>query len=503
MGGGEPSTPATPELHATRSASIALGALALAVSAVLLTYLGLSVFSAPAADDYCYAVRVRRLGFLAAQVDWYQKWSGRYTGTLLLSAFGLTDIERTYPAIGAIALVLTWLAMLALVAAVAGNALGRARTVLAAGVLGALFLAGLPDVAQGIYWAAGSLTFQFANISFILLVAILVYRELREPSVGTRALLWTAAAALVVLIVGANEVSLVLTLLLLAAGTGGALRAGRSTVAFWGGLLGLAVLAAAVSALAPGNVARAGAEAANPTVLRPQPLLAAALFLPWTLLRLAYWSSSLGLWAATILLVGGTWRWARGVLCPGSVFSRRYLQYPAAWAAGLGLLNLIGFVINRYPLPERAESVVWLLFLLGWFPSAVILAHWRGEAALEPRTVRLLVPVAAVLAVSIVGSPNNFEAFKDTYRGYRYYREVAERRAIIQAAKAAGREDVVVPSLSRPPRTLLATEMTTDPENFRNSCVAAYHGLRSIRLGSPEPAPGGIGSGGKGGQPGR
>jgi hypothetical protein len=295
-----------------------------------------------------------------------------------------------------------------------------------------------------------------------------------------------AAAALAVLIVGANEVSLVLTLLLLAAGTGGAFRAGRSTVAFWGGLLGLAVFAAAVSALAPGNFARAGAEAASPTVLRPPPLLAAVLFLPWTLLRLAYWSSSLGLWAATLLLVGKTWRWARGLLCPGGSFSRCYLRYPAAWAAGLVLLNLIGFVINRYPLPERAESVVWLLFLLGWFPSAVILAHWCGEAALEPPTVRLLVPVVVVLAVSIVGAPNNFEAFKDAYRGYRFYREVAERRAMIEAAKAAGQDDVVVPSLSRPPRTLLATEMTTDPENFRNRCVAAYHGLRSIRLGSPE-----------------
>ena len=127
-----------------------------AVAIVLLTYLGLALFVAPAADDYCYAVRARVLGFLPAQVVLYQKWSGRYTGTLLLSALGVTDMERNYPLAAVAAVLLTYLGMLALVAAVAGDRLGRGRTLLAAGVLSTLYLAGLPDVAQAIYWATGS-----------------------------------------------------------------------------------------------------------------------------------------------------------------------------------------------------------------------------------------------------------------------------------------------------------------------------------------------------------
>ena len=58
-------------------------------------------------------------------------------------------------------------------------------------------------------------------------------------------------------------------------------------------------------------------------------------------------------------------------------------------------------------------------------------------------------------------------------------------RELIRAAKARGDTDVVLPSLSRPPRTLFVTEITTDPANFRNHCFAEYHGFRSIRLGSP------------------
>jgi hypothetical protein len=66
---------------------------------------------------------------------------------------------------------------------------------------------------------------------------------------------------------------------------------------------------------------------------------------------------------------------------------------------------------------------------------------------------------------------------------------MAGRRALFPAAKASEPEDVTVSSLSRAPRTLLATELTTNPANLRNSRVAAYHGLRSIRLGR-EPSPG-------------
>jgi hypothetical protein len=471
-----------------RFAEVVLG---IATAIVLLTYLALALFATPAADDYCYAVRARVLGFLPAQAVLYQKWSGRYTGTLLLSALGVTDMERIYPLVADAALVLTCLAMLALVAVVAAERLGLGRTLLAAGVLTALYLAGLPDVAQAIYWASGSLTYQAGNVGLTFLAAVLIYRERHAHHWALRSALWIAGAALVMLVQGTNDLTMLLTTFVLGAGALCAFRARRGSVGFWTGLLVVALVAGVVSGLAPGNFARAAAEATGPR-LRPQPLLAAVLFLPWTVLRAAYWLSSLGLWAATMLWLDTGLPSARARLYRHGRFDRRYLLVPAAALGAYLALSFLGFLVNRHPLPERAESVLWLFFLLAWFPSATILTHWLAGDGLARYAGRLRVPALLLLAVSLLGAPNNFEAFKDAYRGYRYYREMAERREVIRAAKASGQADVVVPSLSRPPRSLMATEVTTDPHNHRNACLAEYYGLRSIRLGSEAPGPSAI-----------
>jgi hypothetical protein len=91
----------------------------------------------------------------------------------------------------------------------------------------------------------------------------------------------------------------------------------------------------------------------------------------------------------------------------------------------------------------------------------------------------------AILLVAILGAPAVVEAAKDVYRGYRFAGEMRARHAALRSAAAHGTQDAVVASLSRPPRTLFATDVTTDPANHRNRCTAQYFGLQSIRLGRP------------------
>jgi hypothetical protein len=135
-------------------------------------------------------------------------------------------------------------------------------------------------------------------------------------------------------------------------------------------------------------------------------------------------------------------------------------------------------------LPERAESVVYLLFLLGWYPTLIILAHWLIGDGLQRIDRRWVAPAAALLLINLLGTPNVFEAYKDSYRGYRYHQELQEREAAIQAAKKRGETDITVASLSHPPRTLFATDIATDPGNFRNQCMSEYYQVHSIRLGA-------------------
>ena len=181
--------------------------------------------------------------------------------------------------------------------------------------------------------------YQMGNVGVLLLAAILACREQRTPSPLLRGLLFIAGMVLAALLPGANDVTLLLTLFLLASGTGAAFRARRPTVAFWASLLVVGLLASAVSGLAPGNYARVESIAVSP-MLRPQPLLAAVLFLPWTVLRAAYWLSSLGLWAGTLLLLDASWQWARGLLYRDGTFDRRYLRLPVVWTTAYLALSL-------------------------------------------------------------------------------------------------------------------------------------------------------------------
>lgn len=276
---------------------------------------------------------------------------------------------------------------------------------------------------------------------------------------------------------------MLLTVMSLGGGAAVSLWLHRTAAKFWIALTVVALIGAAAAVFAPGNFARMGALEST-GMLRPALWGAAVLYLPWVALRIAYWLSHAGLWAAAALLFIVTHSRVRTLLFRSGSFDRRWFLLPLAWFGGLLALNLLGFVINRYPLPERAESVVYLLFLLGWFPAALITGHYLLRNMPAPSGSLTLAIPAVVLAVSLAGAPNIFEVYKDTYRGYRYWKEMQARFDLLEQARKSSNPDAIVPSVSRPPRTLFATELSTDPANFRNACMASYFGLRSVRLGS-------------------
>jgi hypothetical protein len=454
---------------------------------VLMTFGALSAFAFPSADDFCYAVKARALGFVGAQRDMYFTWSGRYSASAAISAFVLAGgLQRFYPHAAVLVLLLTAAAFVALLLAL-GWPKYPLRILLAGSLaLCVQFIAGLPDVAQAVYWVAGSFTYQLGNVFLLLLLALVAQQE-RGAASGwlVPGLRFAAGSILALVAVGENEVTLVCTLIVLATCAALAWLWQRRTIWFLTSLLAVAIVGALISVLAPGNMVRA-ASLSTDGMIRPSAWLAVSLFLPWTLLRIVYWLSNPALWASAFLLVVITWDDAKSILQREGDFDRRWLIVPACWAGLLFILNGVGFLVNRYPLPERAESVVLLAFLIGWYPSVVVLYH-RFLPAWPPSFSHFAMRWAlALLVVGLVGAPNVVEAFKDVYRGYRYHREMSARLALISESKARGNHGLEVPSISRPPRTLFATELTTDTSNFRNSCTAGYYGLPWIRLGDSQ-----------------
>ncbi len=462
-----------------------VGMLAVAVTMVIGLFIGLSFFDYPSADDFCYAAKVNQLGFFGAQAFWYENWSGRYTLNLAWTALMMSgDIFQIYRYPPIILLVSTWLGFSFLTAKIAQGGVSTPFIVLSGGIWTLLFISGIPDPAQTFYWIGGSFTYQMPNIFLIFLLGLLIWRETTAKDTRLRKFIFVLSSLLVVATIGVNEISLLLTLIALGGGALHAFSIRRDSRLFWTALLVIGIGATLVSVLAPGNYQRyAGIE--QDTMLRPTPWLAAFLYLPWVALRLLYWLSNLGLWASAVILLAITFHAAKARLYVDGKFTKLFLVFPVLWIGLIFVLNAVGFLINRYPLPERAESVLYLLFLLGWYPSFIILVHFLVGDKIQFGDRHLIAPAAVLLLVSVLGTPNVFEAYKDVYRGYRYAQEIRTRIDVIQAARNRGEKNITVDSLSRPPRTLFATDIATDPNNFRNQCTREYYELESIRLGSP------------------
>lgn len=465
-----------------------LQALAAGAGLVLLLFAGLAFFAHPASDDFCFAAATAKLGFARAQAYWFDGWSGRYAATAAISAAVLPGhlVER-YAAWPIATLAATLAAFHALAWSVGQGAIRQPLMLLIAAVLSVLFIALTPEPAQTFYWVTGALTYQLGNVAYVLLVAavVAIERGLAVTRAG-RVAIFVGAAASAVVAIGANEASLLLTLLTLATGTTATLLLRRATSRAWLTLLAIAIIAAALSLAAPGNLARAGSLAGD-GMLRPPAWLALAAYLPWALLRLAYWMSNLGVWALAALLWLGTHQRVRSVLYADGRLDRRCLAIPALWIGAMLLLHAMGFVVNRYPLPERAEAVVALVFLLGWCASAVVIAHAVHGDRPPPSPRQATLAAGALLVLALLGSPTIFEGYKDVYRGYRFAKEMRARFALLELHRGDVARDIALASLSRPPRTLFATDIGTDRADPRNVCVAWYFQLRSVTLGPNLP----------------
>lgn len=466
---------------------ILIGLLLIIVIAVLALFIGLSFFNFPSADDFCFAAKAQQLGFFSAQVFWYEHWSGRYTLNLLWTALMQSkDIFQIYRFPPIVLLLSTGFGMSFLIARITQGSLSTLLILLSGGVAMVLLISGAPDVAQTFYWLGGSLTYQVPNILFLFLLGLLIWRETTVKRKSQRKLAFIFSSLLIILIVGANEISMIIAGITLCCGFFYALWAKHDTRLFWLGLLLIAVGASLASVLAPGNYERY-ASLEKVEQLRLTSEWAALLCAPWVLLRIAYWLSNPGLWAATLILLAATFHSIRTEYYVEGRLKRSLLILPVIWIVTIFTLNAIGFWINRYPLPERAESVVWLLFLLGWFPSFIIFTHYLMGEKIKVIVDRRWIRTAVVLLmISLLGSPNIFEAYKDAYRGYRFAQEMRDRIHTIQTAKDRGETNITVGSLSRPPRTLFAAYLETDSRAMRNQCMSDYYGVQSITLGPPK-----------------
>src|SRR5262249_12611744 len=221
----------------------------------LLPFVVLSFYNHPQNDDWLIAVHSRLSGFVGASVFWYMGWGGRYVAYVVLSAsplvYGWIGAYRWLPAL---VIALLVVAAYAATSALAPGSDRWSRLVVAAGVV-ALFLAGMPDLCQGVYWWPGAVCYQLGSALLLFLIALVLSlprRRTRSAHAGAL----VVAGVLVVAAAGTNELILAYTITFLAAVL--AVRSRRARRVDGALLLLVAVGAAAgtFALLAPGNQAR-------------------------------------------------------------------------------------------------------------------------------------------------------------------------------------------------------------------------------------------------------
>jgi hypothetical protein len=465
--------------------------------AVLGVAYGLVLFAHPQGDDFCLAVGTKRYGLVGAMTDTYTTWSGRITGLFVVYAYAaLFDPVDGYGIRLAGMLTILLFASYMLVSSVLGRGLSTRVRALTACSLVVLHWTGTPGIGEAYYWWTGAVFNQLSLALAMLLVACLV----RMPRVD-RAGWWAIAigASLPIaagLVAATHELYGLILGGVLLLGTWVAVTTRHPNRLVWALTLAGAVGGLALVLLSPGNEIRMAVEAERLAALaerRPggdNPLgvggvLALAARLGFRYMRL--WIFDAKLLSATIAFALGT---AFLVVRPAwfdlSPVKWRFM-IPVASIVALGVGFMAPIWALRGPMPQRTLSVLYLVFLLGWFLTIFVWTRWSdSDPVFRPSVaVRSIVGAAMLLfAVSIVTTGNMPAAMKDLWRtAPDYDRAMRSRYHDIRMAIAAGKTELRVAEVRNVPESFFPFDIMDDashPEAWRNRCVAELAGVRSI-----------------------
>lgn len=433
----------------------------------ILPFIVISYFNQPSADDYCYAAKAQNLGFWEAQIDFYLGWSGRYLATALLSfdilVKGKFILYKLFPVL----LILSLFNSIFNLVSILFIGLSKKDIYVISCLFFIAYFIQMPSISEGIYWFAGSVTYQLSNIISILFIGSLIRLfQLKK----LKHLFFTLIY--MILLIGTNETSMVIW-----SATFGCIFLYRSILSkkvqyHLLSVIGVILICSLVVILAPGNSIRGAyfpeshqlfdsvfqsLRALVINGIRWSPLLFIL-----SLLLFSYLKENTDTKSSVIFKVN-----------PVLVFS------------AVCIITLLGFFISFWSMgnapPLRTVNVISFYFMLGFLYTMFIL-FFKFEKKIDffklinKRTKYALMIVAFG---SIVCFNNIKGVYADLLLGtaYRYNLELIERYQLIQDTRLVLYE---IPSLKNRPRTLFVSDITTDAENWRNECYGAYFSEKLI-----------------------
>lgn len=443
---------------------------------ILLLMGGLGLFTFPNADDFCIANGVKDKGIKEFIINHYNNWNGRYTSISILALFFYFDFIKYYSFLPIIIIFLTFLSFYVLFASVNRfiRNLNKINLINHSLLFTVIYFLLLPNLSQTLYWASASLTFLIGNIFVILFLSLIItnfnfnnsYLFLLKIIIGF---------FLTLIIVGTNELSMFVTLLLILVSF--IFSKSLKDIIFFSIFFLATAIFISIVVLAPGNLIRL--NNLNDIYILNNTYLGSIIFIPWAVLRFLFWSTNFTLIIYLLMLMINE----TSLVCSLNNLKKKIKISNFFIILGFILLNLSGFILHKLPMPERAESVIALYFL-------VLIFYFFFSSGLSNKLLKIIVflrrkkyLINYLFAASLLGHPNNFNLYKDIYYGYRFFLENKNIISIVINEKNNGNLDIIVPSFSKLPTHLVPSALTTNPADMRNSCIAKYYGVNSIVVG--------------------
>jgi Family of unknown function (DUF6056) len=445
------STPGWSGNAASRSRTVGTPSiLGAALALPLAVYAAIGGFSRYTADDFCWAGTLRVEGFMNAQVFYYTVYSPRYAFTFLVSLVELAG-PAIVPALPAAA-ILAWLAVMTWTLSQFG--LTTFRSLLLAEVAAFATLQTAPDLSQSLYWQTGMLTYVLPLVLATFLVGWIRRGGLAWWAVGLSGLVAFVAGGLSETYLIPQNVAL--TLALLATLTLARLNRRLAThlaAALAGGVLGLVVIV-----VAPATAGRVGGTPAD-LWLAMSAAIATAAFQVLRLVR--YFVPTIALCLAVPALLGS---------CAPRIERRWFVIVTAAVAITLPFCYFPSFYAQNGNPPARSLIVPGAI-LIGYLGFAGFSLRAAGQRIPErSRALAVLFAGLVPLSVAALSLPQVAGAAQ-----YATLFDAEDRQ--IRASRDAGQTDLTVPPL---PPNLGEDFVTADRQNWFNTCVARYYGVRSI-----------------------
>jgi len=460
--------------------------------AVVAVFVLLGQYAHPSSDDFCMAAGVNQYGLITHLWNHYFEWSGRYSANALYAIYpvvsGLFAGYRFIPAI--------MLAGLLLATAFFLSTLLHSRMLARSVMLSSLcfvsvYLLGMMSPASSLFWMAGALTYQTANILFFVSLGLMIRLDERQKRSQHYFAFVAVLLGVLVIAMGTNETSMLALTAVSMLGFVVHLRTGWARLKPWLVILVMVLICFAVVYFSPGNTIRAAdfplrhdlSRAINGSLvvgfkvlwiwLSSPVLIVSSVLVPFALAGLNKVSGRSITVSNTQLVLLGLCTFALPVM----------LQFPAWWSMG------------GWP-PARTLDAIYFLFLVSWFMTigAITLRFSAKQQSYATKQSLSAYPAITVIVLSLIftwavlESPSMLRVKNDLFHVAGPWHEYMIKRYVqIKQAVAEGQLYLTVADYQQEyPRSLYFNDIMHNPQHWRNVCYADYFGLEIIKRDKPE-----------------